>query len=315
MKFLDRLSDAYYKGEPLVSNEVFDELCKQYGYEGLGTSKETEVEHAYRMWSLPKVYPGEKLPFEGGIATPKLDGAAVCLTYYRGKFIRGATRGDGFRGQDITDKMATLVPLVIETEQQEIVQITGEVVTKLGKSNLRNYASGALNLKDLEEFKKRDLYFFAYSITPEIANNYNDTLINLERLGFRSVRNAANDNLLTCTHKGEGVWPTDGVVYRINENDGYNAAGFTSRHPKGAYAAKENKEGVRTTLLDIEWNVGRSGVVAPVAILDGADVDGARVSRATLHNWRYIEELGLEPGCTVEIIRAGEIIPRVVRKV
>jgi DNA ligase (NAD+) len=91
--------------------------------------------------------------------------------------------------------------------------------------------------------------------------------------------------------------------------------GFTSHHPRGAFALKEQKEGVVTTLLDVVWQVGKSGVVSPVAILEPVVVGEARVSRATLHNIEYIRELDLEIGCQVEVIRSGEIIPRIVKKV
>lgn len=307
MKFLDRLSDAYYKGEPLVSNEVFDELAKKYNYNKIGTSAEKEIEHAHRMYSLQKVYPGDKIPFEGGIRTPKLDGAAVSLFYEDGNLCWAATRGDGIRGQDITEKLATLVPNFIEAGRGKSFQITGEVVTQLGRDNIRNYASGALNLKDIEEFKKRELYFFAYDMTPgpdeaPYKGSYLGTLSLLQMMGFRTVSDFTDI---------VDEFPTDGIVVRINENEHYKSLGFTSKHPRGAYALKQNKEPERTRLLDIRWQVGRSGVVSPVAILEPVSVDGAMVSRATLHNWKYIEELGLEPNCMVGVIRAGEIIPRV----
>lgn len=312
MKFLTRLSNAYYQGNPLVSNEVFDELAKRYNYEGLGTTTETEIQHEHRMWSLSKVYPGDKIPFEGGINTPKLDGAAVSVTYFDGALVTGATRGDGFRGLDITDKMSTLCPESIEGGEARIIQVVGEVVTKKGKSNLRNYASGALNLKSLDEFKTRDLYFVAYGVYGLSGiKTYAEAMTFLSKNGFETVLDISAKELLDI----EVPYPTDGRVIRINDNEEFHRAGYTSKHPKGAYALKENKEAVQTKLIDIDWQVGRSGVVSPVAILEPVDVDGAMVSRATLHNWKYIQELELEKGCTVDVIRAGEIIPRVLRKV
>jgi len=91
--------------------------------------------------------------------------------------------------------------------------------------------------------------------------------------------------------------------------------GHTAHHPRGAFALKEQKEGVHTELLDVVWQVGKSGVVSPVAILSPVEVEGAIVSRATLHNIEYIRSLELEIGCTVEVIRSGEIIPRILRRV
>mgnify|MGYP003673046539 CR=1 FL=1 len=100
-----------------------------------------------------------------------------------------------------------------------------------------------------------------------------------------------------------------------NESWTDNKRGHTSHHPRGAYALKQIQKGVETTLNDVVWNVGKSGVVAPVAMLEPIEIDGAMVSKATLHNMRYIIDLDLEIGCRVEVIRSGEIIPRIVRRV
>lgn len=302
MKFLDILSEAYYTGNPLVSNELFDELAKKYNYNKVGAfTSDAKYIHAYPMRSLQKVYPGDKLPFQDtAIKTPKLDGAAVSIYYVGGKVVGAATRGDGKKGQDITDKMRTLVPLNIGNVPD--LQVTGEVVTTIGKENLRNYASGALNLKDINEFKTRELYFIAYDLVPNVFDTYTETLDFLETVGFKTVRQAGSE------------FPTDGWVVRVDSNVTFENLGNTAKHPRGAYAMKENKEGVTTTLRVI-WDVGRSGVVTPVAIFDPVDVDGATVSRATLHNWKYIQELDLEKDCTIEVIRAGDIIPRVMGRV
>ena len=100
-----------------------------------------------------------------------------------------------------------------------------------------------------------------------------------------------------------------------SDNAAFEKLGYTSHHPRGAFARKVKQEGVVTELIDVVWQVGKSGNVSPVAILDPIDIDGARVARATLHNIGIIEDLGLEIGCMVEVIRAGEIIPQVVRRV
>ena len=104
-------------------------------------------------------------------------------------------------------------------------------------------------------------------------------------------------------------------VYRINENTLFDKQGYTAHHPRGAFALKERKEGVVTTLIDVEWQTGKSGIVTPVAILDPIIIGDAEVSRATLHNIEYIQSLNLEIGCKVEVIRSGEIIPRILRRV
>ena len=99
------------------------------------------------------------------------------------------------------------------------------------------------------------------------------------------------------------------------DNLKYLRLGHTSKHPRGAFALKEQAQGVATTLIDVVWQLGKSGVVSPVAILDPIEIGGATVSRATLHNIEYIRDLDLEIGCGVEVIRSGEIIPRIVRRV
>lgn len=304
MKFLDILSDAYYNGSPLVSNEVFDELAKKYNYGKLGGAA-GEIQHIEPMWSLPKYYPEDNPPaFKHKVVTPKLDGAAISIYYNQGKIVWAATRGDGKRGQDITQNIKTIVPNNLYIEKS--FEVRGEIVTTVGKPNIRNYASGALGLKNVEDFKNRELYFFAYDLVPNVFDSYLETLEMLSVLGFQTVRDA---------NREIEKWPTDGMVVRENSNVEYTKMGFTSKNPRGAYALKENKQGVRTTLLRIHWGVGRSGVVSPVAEFEPIEIDGAIVSRATLHNWAYIEELQLEEGCTIEVIRAGDIIPRVVRRV
>ena len=125
----------------------------------------------------------------------------------------------------------------------------------------------------------------------------------------------ASVGFTTITDGDFEEFPQDGTVFRLNSNEAFDNAGFTSSHPRGAYALKARGEGVRTTLRRVDWQVGRTGVVSPVAIMDPVNIGGAMVSRATLHNMKYIEELGLAEGCEIEVIRSGEIIPRVVRRV
>ena len=110
-------------------------------------------------------------------------------------------------------------------------------------------------------------------------------------------------------------YPQDGTVFRIDNYRDYHKMGETSHHPRGSFALKEKQEGVVTKLLDVVWQTGKSGVVTPVAILDPVLIGEATVSRATLHNMEYIQGLNLEIGCMVEVIRSGEIIPRVVQRV
>jgi DNA ligase (NAD+) len=309
--FLAYAAAKYYAGEPVLSDAEFDRLAKQYNFEDVGAPVDLSraVPHAHRMYSLRKCFVGEpliKLPGEV-VETPKLDGAAVSLLYIDGKLVLALTRGDGKAGLDITDKMLWTRGCELATANEiggrGVYQVTGEVIAPKDVPNSRNYAAGALNLKDLEEYKSRNLSFVAYGITPAIFPTYREDMVWLSHRMWTAV-----------THNLD-YFPQDGRVFRVNDNALFEELGYTDKHPRGAFALKEVQEGVVTTLENVDWQVGRTGVVAPVAILKPVKVGDATVSRATLHNIAYIRDLELEIGCSVEIIRSGEIIPRVVRRV
>ena len=212
---------------------------------------------------------------------------------------------DGIHGKDITDKMQQKVPIWIHGKPaQEVVQITGELVAPKTIPNARNYAAGALNLKDLDEFMSRNVSFVAYDMQPSHLLRWTGTMEYLFISGFATVHHLQDD-----------IYPTDGLVYRMNENKVFDKQGYTAHHPKGAFALKEKKEGVITTLIDVIWQTGKSGVVTPVGILDPVTIGDAVIQKATLHNIDYIRSLNLEIGCKVEVIRSGEIIPRILRRV
>ena len=305
--FIEKAACAYYSGYPIISDEEFDAIVAKYNYNAVGHQVTDGVPHMFRMYSLQKVFNLDDIPTPNAkyIRTPKLDGAAVSLLYVNGHFALGLTRGDGNLGRDITTKLEELVPSMIPMKGE--VQITGEVVCPSSVPNARNVASGSLNLKDIHEFRARarDLVFVAYDMQFEKDySNYIDAMNALAHEGFNVVTTFDHSN-----------YPTDGWVYRINDQKSFQKMGYTAHHPRGAFALKEQKEGVHTELLDVVWQVGKSGVVSPVAILDPVEVEGALVSRATLHNIEYIRSLELEIGCTVEVIRSGEIIPRILGRV
>ena len=302
--FLDRASKLYYEGTPLLSDEEFDLLAHKHNYNTVGYEVTDAVPHTFQMYSLQKCFDITKAPLdiESCVITPKLDGAAVSLLYVEGYLELALTRGDGIQGRDITDKMKELVPNRITLFG--LRQVTGEVVAPSSILNSRNYASGSLGLKDLEEFKTRPLKFVAYHLEHSNHMRYEDTLKSLQISGINVVTS------FDCTD-----YPTDGEVYRLRSNELYDGMGHTSKHPRGAFALKEQKAGVETTLQDVIWQIGKSGVVSPVAILEPVTIGDAVVARATLHNIEYIRELDLEIGCRVEVIRSGEIIPRVVRRI
>ena len=303
-EFLEKASVAYYSGYPLISDTEFDALAAKYGYNVVGHAVTDGIPHLHKMYSLQKFFSLAEAPINlmDYKVSPKLDGAAVSLTYVNGHLALGLTRGDGNLGRDITDKLELLVPNNVSFKGE--VFITGEIVCPSTVTNARNVAAGSLNLKDLEEFKTRPLTFVAYDVQGVEYELYTEALSLLAQEGFNTVDTFDYEN-----------YPTDGIVYRINSRKAFDKMGHTAHHPRGAFALKEQKEGVHTELLDVVWQVGKSGVVSPVAILSPVEVEGATVSRATLHNIEYIRSLDLEIGCTVEVIRSGEIIPRILGRV
>ena len=309
-QFLDSASKAYYAGSPIISDEQFDRLADSVGYNSVGAKQhENKAKHLYQMYSLQKYYEDEGTqPLQGikSVATSvKLDGAAISLLYVDGDLVQALTRGDGVEGQLITDKLLAtkLVPHKISVIG--VVQITGEIVAPLNIENSRNYAAGSLNLKDVNEFKTRALSFFAYGVQPTLADTFNEDLKQLHSFGFGVINETDLDKIFPC----------DGVVFRVNNNAQFYEMGFTAKHPRGAYAKKERAAHVETTLLAVEWQVGKSGKVTPVAILEPIYIGDALVSRATLNNPGFIEMLDLRIGDRVAVIRSGEIIPCILHKV
>lgn len=308
--FLDQAARAYYNGEPIISDAQFDALADSCGYSQVGAPVGGSTgKHYQRMYSLQKHYDGEGTkPLEGaGEITPsiKLDGAAISLLYVGGALVRVLTRGDGVEGQDVTQKFLNtrLVPHTIP--HSGVLQVTGELCAPKHIENARNYAAGALNLNSVDEFRTRAVSFFAYGVSPAQCVTYDEDMQWLKTLGFSTVKEPGLDQ----------VYPSDGLVLRVNNNAAFEALGYTSKHPRGAYALKVRAPHVETTLLAVEWQVGKSGKVTPVAILEPVLVGDAMVSRATLNNPGFIEMLDLRIGDTVAIIRAGEVIPCVLHKV
>jgi len=319
MTYIEQLQKAYYEGSPIISNEEYDALARTLGEDSIGSAG--DIKHYKRMWSLDKKYPcrGDVLPnLNTYIETPKLDGCAVSLLYYNGVFVRALTRGDGVQGSDITTKMALLVPNFFPSSIEnwsDFTQITGEVATTKEVPNWRNFASGALNpaSKDMDMFAERvstgGLVFVAYGLySDETACVYEGDMEDLGYQGFLTVLPIEQEKQLIL----DSI-PTDGTVFRINNNEDFEDKGYTAKFPRGAFAVKEDEEGVWTTILDVVFNVGKTGKVVPVAILQEVTIDGANISRATLNNPGYMDALGITHiGQEVAVIRAGGIIPRII---
>lgn len=309
--YLDECSKQYYAGTPIISDEVFDRLAESVGYNTIGSKQHEHLcKHYFPMYSLQKFYEDEAkenpLSGEKDISfSHKLDGAAVSILYIDGKLSRVLTRGDGKEGTDVTDKFLGSRLLPQSVHHTGVLQITGEVAAPKHIPNARNYAAGALNLKDINEFRTRAVEFFAYNMQPSQYPTFEEDMELLTRLGFNTIK--INDL--------DKIYPTDGIVFRVNSNKRFEELGYTSKHPRGAYARKSRPDGAETTILGVDWQVGKSGKVTPVAILEPVLLGDATVSRATLNNPGFIEELGIRIGDTVHVIRAGEIIPCITHKV
>lgn len=309
--YLKNCQEAYYMGTPIISDEIFDKLAITYNFHEFGHEiLETRIKHIFPMYSLSKIYDDEEynISFKSkSIKTPKLDGAAIELVYVDGNLISASTRGNGEYGEDILDKVLLLesIPNSFNTSLK-LLQITGEIVAPRTIENSRNYAAGSLNLKDLSIFKSKDLTFIAYGTSPYIYNLYENDLAFLTMVGFHTVN-----------EKGLDKFPTDGIVIRCNDNKEFITLGYTAKHPRGAYARKKSSdvEIKETILTDVIWQIGPSGKVTPVAIFNVVNIDDANITRATLHNVGFIEDMDLSIGDTLLVTRSGGVIPKVVGKI
>lgn len=264
-----------------------------------------KVEHPYKLYSLRKVYDIEEVDDFFDVKTPKIDGANLTLVYKRGRLVLALTRGNGEYGDNVAHLAAGITNITKTiTTDYDLVVINGECVTDNTVENFRNYVSGALGLKSLEEFKSRDIKFIAHDMLG-VNMNYTNRIAVLQNMGFTTVLDKNIDK-----------YPTDGVVYRINDYKRSMQLGYTSKYPKFAVALKpRGVNTVTTTLQAVEWAIGRTGTVNPTGVITPVTIDDAVISRVTLHNLGIIEDHNLGIGDTIEIERAGGVIPKFIRVV
>lgn len=280
------------------------------------------------MLSLEKVHSEEEIDaFAKGhaiLGMIKVDGLSVRLIYENGKLKSANTRGNGYIGNDITEhvKYFTNVPLqimysnllvvdgeaIIKTNDFEIINTNGEL------KNPRNAAAGTLNLLDMKEVAKRKLSFIAWDSPSLPYDEFTANLSTLELLGFEVVFHTfARDNNLILDRAKELNIPCDGVVWKYNNIDYGNSLGQTSHHFLNGVAWKPVDETYATNLLNIDWTMGRTGQITPVAIFKPIEIDGSVVERANLHNLTVMESILGEPYLDqeLEVFKANMIIPQV----
>ena len=281
---------------------------------------------------------GEEVEF---VVEPKIDGLSVSLEYRNGLFERGSTRGDGIRGEDVTQNLKTIrsIPLRLN-ESIPFLEVRGEVFMpravfeKLNEereegeplfANPRNAAAGSLRQLDSNITAKRRLDIYVFNVQTSEGLDFKthaEAIDILRRLGFKvipsyKVFKNIKDAVLEVRRIGEMrsslPYDIDGAVIKVNSIDQRRALGSTSKYPRWAAAFKYPPEEKETVITDIVLQVGRTGAVTPNAVLKSVVVQGSTISRATLHNIDYIREKDIRVGDTVLIRKAGDIIPEVVR--
>ena len=320
---------------------------------GKALDKFTQIVHKYPMLSLSNAYSAQDLrDFDRRVREAvsgkveyviefKIDGLSVSLTYENGQFLKGATRGDGVVGEDITKNLMTVksIPLKVDYEDELIVRgevyISKDNFEKINKqqeesnqplyANPRNLAAGSLRQLDPKLTAKRPLDIFIFNLEHLADDNcktHSESLELLDKLGFSvSPDFKVFDNIediikyieYWTEHREELKYGIDGMVIKVNNFEQREQMGFTAKSPRWAIAYKFPAERKTTKLLDIIVEVGRTGNITPTAVLEPVRLAGTTVSRATLHNQDYIKEKDIRIGDSVVVQKAGDIIPQVVQ--
>ena len=345
---LRRLEDQYHE---LVTPDSPTQRVGAPPAEGF-----TQVKHRYPMLSLSNAFDDQELEawyrrvtnllddatFEM-VCELKIDGLAVALTYQDGRLVQGATRGDGYRGEDVTQNLRTIksIPLVLLRPGSARLEVRGEVhmptevFNQLNEerqargeplyANPRNTAAGSVRQLDpnITASRKLDIYVYGigYCEDGSMPDNHWDSLLTLRQMGFkvsphnalcRSLEEVKDYYRRWLEERHHLPYQVDGVVVKVNPFDFQNLLGYVGREPRWALAYKFPAEQAVTRLVDIGINVGRTGSLNPFAILEPVAVSGAIVKMATLHNEEDIHRKDIRIGDWVTVERAGEVIPQVV---
>lgn len=335
--------------------EFSDPLSRTQRVGGRALDKFEKVEHTRRMDSLTDVFSFEELeqflthaaeiiPGAEWSVEPKIDGLSVALTYRGGVLTRGATRGDGHIGEDVTQNVLTIETIPHRLTEPLDLTVRGEVYmpravfSRLNEqrtaggqalfANPRNAAAGSLRQLDPAVTAERSLAIFVFNFQDgrlyedgHMPETHDETLRRLEQLGFTVIQQrlvtASTDKILRHINeigqlRDALAYDIDGVVIKLNSLAGRDILGEGTNTPNWAVAYKFPPEEKQTRLLDITVAVGRTGVLTPAAVLEPVRLAGTSVSRATLHNLEFIRERGIMIGDIVTVRKAGDIIPEVV---
>lgn len=340
------------EGIELAYPELVTEDSPTQRVGGAALNKFTPVTHEVPMESLHDSFSEEELfdfdrkvrevvPKVSYVVEPKFDGLSVSLEYRNGIFVRGSTRGDGSVGEDVTENLRTIktIPKKL-TRAVPFLEVRGEVYMsnesflkllerqELNEEkpfkNPRNAAAGSLRQKDSRITAQRELDIYVFNIQQiegVALNTHKESLDYLTELGFHTppfyncyddMDDVVKEIQRIGKQRGGFSFPVDGAVIKVNAFHDRELIGSTSKFPKWAEAFKYPPEEKETALLDIEINVGRTGVLTPTGLFEPVLLAGTTVSRATLHNEDFIKEKDIRIGDTVVLRKAGEIIPEVV---
>lgn len=317
------------------SNELFSSVTHRVKMESLQDAFSYDELYAFEDRVKDTLNSSYSFSFE-----PKIDGLSVSLEYENGVFVRGSTRGDGEVGEDVTANLLTITSIPKSIDFKGILEVRGEVYMSkeaflelvekqenqgiVPAKNPRNAAAGSLRQKDSKITAERKLSCYVFNlqyIEGKNFNNHIETLEFLKKLGFTvlpyyskvdTIDEAIVEIEKLGENRGELDCDIDGAVIKINNLDQRLMLGSTSKSPRWAVAYKYPPEEKETTLLDIEINVGRTGVLTPVAIFEPITLAGTTVSRAVLHNEDFIIEKNINIGDKIVVRKAGEIIPEVL---
>ena len=326
-------------GEPL---EGFEQVRHAVPMLSLGNARKLEDLREWDARVRRLLGPDEEADLRY-VTELKIDGLAVSLRYENGRFVRGATRGNGTIGEDVTQNLRTVraIPDRLDDDPPEVLEPRGEVYMTLedfdklnarqeaeGKppfANPRNAAAGAIRQLDSRITARRPLTLYLYGVGEggEAFESHSGALDALRRYGLRSNPYRLHDSIESVMEECEKragereslPFQIDGVVVKVDSREQQRALGTVAKAPRWAIAYKFEPLAGRTKLLDIIVNVGRTGALTPQAVLEPVNVGGVTISRATLHNEDYIREKGVLVGDVVVIERAGDVIPQVVRPV